>query len=155
MSALRDDTTRRLHRTTLERQRKGRLPGVFAGVVRGGGLVWHDGIGAAHLDHPDRAPGPDDQFLIASNTKTFTAVLVMRLRDEGKLSLDDTLNSHVPDAGHGGLTLRQCLAHVSGMQREPLGDDLVAVLGRELAGVLIDGRAISRDRCFLDSGEDG
>jgi CubicO group peptidase (beta-lactamase class C family) len=122
VSALRDDITRRLHRTTLERQRKGRLPGVFAGVVRGGGLVWHDGIGAAHLDHPDRAPGPDDQFLIASNTKTFTAVLVMRLRDEGKLSLDDTLNSHVPDAGHGGLTLRQCLAHVSGMQREPLGD---------------------------------
>jgi CubicO group peptidase (beta-lactamase class C family) len=122
VTQLRDDTTRRLHRLTLERQRKGRLPGVFAGVVRGGGLVWHDGIGAATLDQPDTPPGPDDQFLIASNTKTFTAVLVMQLRDEGKLTLDDTLDTFVPEAGHGGLTLRQCLAHVSGMQREPLGD---------------------------------
>jgi len=52
VTELRDDTTRRLHRITLERQRKGRLPGVFAGVVRGGGLVWHDGIGAATLDRP-------------------------------------------------------------------------------------------------------
>jgi CubicO group peptidase (beta-lactamase class C family) len=119
---LRDETTRELHRIALERQRKGRIPGVLAGVVRGGGLVWHDGIGAARLDEPDLPPGPDDQFLIASNTKTFTAAMVMRLRDEGRLSLDDTLDRLVPEVGHAGLTVRQCLAHVSGMQREPLGD---------------------------------
>ncbi|CAN5516247.1 hypothetical protein BH10ACT10_BH10ACT10_25040 [soil metagenome] len=39
MSDLRDDTTRRLHRTVLDRQRSGRLPGVVAGVVRGGGML--------------------------------------------------------------------------------------------------------------------
>ncbi len=119
---LRDETTRELHRIVLERQRKGRIPGVLAGVVREGGLVWHDGIGAARLDEPDLPPGPDDQFLIASNTKTFTAAMVMQLRDEGRLSLDDTLDRLVPEVGHAGLTVRQCLAHVSGMQREPLGD---------------------------------
>src|SRR4051794_12681879 len=46
----------------------------------------------------------------------------MALRDEGRLSLDDTLDVHVPEVTHPGLTIRQCLAHVSGMQREPLGD---------------------------------
>ena len=90
--------------------------------MRGGSLVWHDGIGAARVDEPDTPPGPDHQFLIASNTKTFTAVLVMQLRDEGMLSLDDTLDRHLPEVSHPGLTIRQCLAHVSGMQREPLGD---------------------------------
>jgi CubicO group peptidase (beta-lactamase class C family) len=119
---LRDDTARGLHRSVLDRQRKGRLPGVFAGVVRDGGLLWQTGIGAARLDEPDVPPGPDHQFLIASNTKTFTAVMVMQLRDEGRLSLDDTLDRHVPQVTHQGLTIRQCLAHVSGMQREPLGD---------------------------------
>ena len=119
---LRDETTRELHRIALDRQRKGRIPGVLAGVARDGGLVWHDGIGAARLDEPDLAPGPDDQFLVASNTKTFTAAMVMQLRDEGRLTLDDTLDRLVPEVGHAGLSIRQCLAHVSGMQREPLGD---------------------------------
>ena len=56
MTDLRHATTRRLHRIVLDRQRTGRLPGVFAGVVRGGGLVWEEGIGAAHLDDPDTVP---------------------------------------------------------------------------------------------------
>ena len=119
---LRDDTVRRLQRLALDRQRAGRVPGVFAGVVRDGALLWHTGIGAARLEDPDVPPDEDHQFLIASNTKTFTAVMVMALRDEGRLSLEDTVDVHVPEVRHRGLTLRQCLAHVSGMQREPVGD---------------------------------
>ena len=53
VTELRDDTVRRLHRTVLDRQRAGRVPGVFAGVVRGGGLVWQEGVGAADLADPD------------------------------------------------------------------------------------------------------
>jgi CubicO group peptidase (beta-lactamase class C family) len=122
VTALRPETEARLHRIALERQSRHRVPGIYAGVVRGGGLVWQAGIGAADLEAPETPPGPDDQFLIASNTKTFTAVLVMALRDEGRLSLDDTLDQHIPEVRHHGLTIRQCLAHVSGMQREPVGD---------------------------------
>ena len=120
MSALLDTTTRSLHGIALGRQRDGRVPGLFAGVARGGSLVWGEGIGQADLAG-DRAPTADDQFLIASNTKTFIAVMVMQLRDEGRLSLDDLLGDHVPEVSHP-ITIRQCLAHVSGMAREPLGD---------------------------------
>lgn len=119
---LRDDTTRRLDRIVLDRQREGRLPGVLAGVVRDGALAWHVGLGSADLADPDAAPDEDHQFLIASNTKTFTATMVMQLRDEGRLSLDDTLDALVPGVSTPGLTIRQCLSHASGMQREPLGD---------------------------------
>ncbi len=122
MPDLHESTTRALHRLALDRQTKHRVPGLYAGVVRGGDFVWQEGIGAADVTGPDRAPGADDQFLIASNSKTFTAVLVMQLRDEGRLSLDDTLDRHIAEVRHTGLTLRQCLAHVSGMQREPVGD---------------------------------
>ena len=69
----------------------------------------------------DVPPGSDDQFLVASNTKTFTAVMVLQLRDEGRLSLDDRISDHLAEVTHP-LTIRQGLAHVSGMQREPIGD---------------------------------
>jgi CubicO group peptidase (beta-lactamase class C family) len=136
VTSLRDDTAHRLHRTVLDRQRAGRLPGVLAGVVRGGGLLWHEGLGAADLEHPGTPPGPDHQFLIASNTKTFTAVLVMALRDEGRLSLDDTLDVFLPETTHRGLTIRQCLAHVSGMQREPVGDVWATLVNPDTAELL-------------------
>ena len=84
--------------------------------------MWHEGIGAADVSVPSVTPTVDDQFLIASNSKTFTAVLVMQLRDEGKLSLEDTLEQHIPEVTRPGITIRQALAHVTGMQREPVGD---------------------------------
>ena len=120
--SLHEPTVRALHRIALDRQVKGRVPGLYAGVVRGGGFVWQEGIGAADVSIPTIAPTADDQFMVASNTKTFTAVLVMQLRDEGRLSLDDTLDQHVPEVTHPGITIRQALAHASGMQREPVGD---------------------------------
>ncbi|WP_109506782.1 serine hydrolase domain-containing protein [Nocardioides speluncae] len=122
MTELLDTTTRALRRIAIGQQVKGRLPGVAAGVARHGKLIWNDGIGSADLTEPDRAPGPDDQFLIASNTKTFTAVMIMQLRDEGRLTLDDTLDQHLPEVTHPGITIRQMLSHSSGMQREPVGD---------------------------------
>lgn len=122
MAELHDSTIRALHRIALEKQVEGRVPGLFAGVVREGGLIWHEGIGAADVSVPQVAPTRDDQFLVASNTKTFTAVLIMQLRDEGKLTLDDTLDKHVAEVAHSAITIRQALAHVTGMQREPVGD---------------------------------
>ena len=120
MQSLQESTTRSLHGIALGKQREGRVPGLFAGVARGGSLIWGEGVGLADLAE-QRLPSADDQFLVASNTKTFIAVMVMQLRDEGRLSLDDLLGDHVPEVSHP-LTIRQCLAHVSGMAREPLGD---------------------------------
>jgi CubicO group peptidase (beta-lactamase class C family) len=120
MPSLQDTTARSLRRIALEKQREGRVPGLFAGVAREGRLIWGEGVGQADVG-ADRAPTADDQFLIASNTKTFVAVMVMQLRDAGRLSLDDLLGDHVPEVSHP-ITIRQCLAHVSGMAREPLGD---------------------------------
>ena len=76
-------TARRLVRRSLDAQRSGRVPGLTAGVARHGDLVWDGGFGAARLDLADLAsassapaPDADTRHQIASNTKTFVAVVV-------------------------------------------------------------------------------
>ncbi|MDN5894680.1 MAG: beta-lactamase family protein [Nocardioides sp.] len=122
MSQLRASTADELRRTITTKQAEGRVPGIVGGVARDGELEWAEGVGTANVARPGVPPTPDHQFLIASNSKTFTAVAIMALRDEGKLDLDDTLERFVPECGHVGLTVRQMLAHASGMQREPVTD---------------------------------
>src|SRR4051794_33949901 len=51
-----------------------------------------------------------------------TAALVLALRDDGRVALDDLLYRHLPGTPIGGVTLRQLLGHNSGLQREPDGD---------------------------------
>ncbi len=122
VSDINEQTERALRRILLERQSRHRVPGLYGAVARNGRPVWGEGIGSADLDAPGVAPDDDSQFLVASNSKTFTAVVIMALRDEGKLDLDDTLDTLVPETEQPGITIRQMLAHVSGMQREPVGD---------------------------------
>ncbi|MEV5960399.1 serine hydrolase domain-containing protein [Kribbella sp. NPDC051952] len=122
MTDIAASTQTALTRLVADRQSKGRVPGVVAGVARAGALAWSTGIGSADLDQPGVPPTADSQFLIASQSKTLTAVAVMALRDEGKLSLDDTIEKLIPESKHEGITVRQMLSHASGMQREPVGD---------------------------------
>lgn len=121
-STLPPDLTRRLQRIVGERQIADRVPGVIAGLVRDGELVWQAAFGAADTVMPDQPPTADTQFAIGSITKTFTATLVMALRDAGALDLDDSLAKFVPETRHQQLTVRRLLAHASGLQREPVGD---------------------------------
>ncbi len=102
-------------------QRTWRSPGVSAGVVRDGDLVWSGHVGSAELGDTSRPADDDTQFMIGSVTKTFTALTVMALRDDGLLTLDDELGTYLPGTRHARVPLRQMLAHASGLQREPVG----------------------------------
>jgi CubicO group peptidase (beta-lactamase class C family) len=111
---------RDLDRQVREAQSQWHSPAVSVGIVREGVLVWSAHVGSARLD-PQTAPTDDTQYMIGSITKTFTAVLIMALRDAGRLSLDDRLGKYLPQTRHGAITIRQMLAHASGLQREPVG----------------------------------
>ena len=111
---------RDLDRQVREAQSQWHSPAVSVGIVRDGTLVWSAHVGSARLD-PQAAPTDDTQYMIGSITKTFTALLVMALRDAGRLSLDDPLGTYLPQTRHGAITIRQMLAHASGLQREPVG----------------------------------
>jgi CubicO group peptidase (beta-lactamase class C family) len=119
-----------LSRRVAQAQVRWRAPAVAAALVRDGHTVFSTGVGASFV--PDGPPpSANTQFRIGSITKTFTAVLVMQLRDEGKLNLDDPLGEHIPETRHGQLTLRRMLCHLSGLQREPVGDVWEAMVGQD------------------------
>jgi CubicO group peptidase (beta-lactamase class C family) len=94
-------------------QAEGRLTSVVGAVLDRYGAVWAGGAG--------QAPGLDGQYRIGSITKTMTAVLVVQARDDGLLDLDDPLAAHLGEVGYGEVTVRDALAHASGMQSEPRG----------------------------------
>ena len=101
-------TERALTQRLATAQREGRVPSIAGSVARAGERAWADAIEAT----------TDTQFRIGSSTKTFVAVLVMRLRDEGRLRLDDPLETHLPDAPVRGVTIGQLLAHTAGLASE-------------------------------------
>jgi CubicO group peptidase (beta-lactamase class C family) len=109
-----------LERIVRSAQAENRLPSVSAAAVHDGEIVWTGAVGLADTDSGEQAT-PDHQYRIASVTKTVTAVGLMQLRDEGKLTLDDPLDRHLPEAAHTP-TLRQLLSHLSGLQREVPGE---------------------------------
>ena len=108
------ETERHLLARTARLQRDGRLPSLVAAVVHDGQPAWWAGRGRVG----DERPTDDTQYRIGSITKTFTAVLVMRLRDEGLLDLADRVDVHVPDAPFGDRTVGQLLSHVGGLPAE-------------------------------------
>jgi CubicO group peptidase (beta-lactamase class C family) len=120
-------TARVLLARTARVQREGRAPSLVAGVVRDGGLAWSAGRGDVAEPHTDV------QYRLGSISKTVTAVAVLRLRDEGRLRLDDPLDRHLPGTPLGDRTVGQLLSHLAGASAESPGGWWERVPGGSLA----------------------
>jgi CubicO group peptidase (beta-lactamase class C family) len=107
---------------------RGGQPGLAYGIVAGGELVYAGGAGECFPGGP--VPGATTVFRIASMTKSFTASMIMLLRDEGALTLDDPAQRYVPDlagvllpADSPPVTIRQLLTMTGGFPTDdPWGD---------------------------------
>jgi CubicO group peptidase (beta-lactamase class C family) len=142
--ALPADLAERLSRRVRTAQRQWRAPSVVVRVVRRGQTQLDLAVGSADLgvdglaEPPLLEPGDDVQYRMGSITKTFTAALVMQARDAGLLALDDRLEQHLDVPAHGDLTLRRMLCHLSGLQREPVGEVWESLHGPDLVTMLHD-----------------
>jgi CubicO group peptidase (beta-lactamase class C family) len=92
------------------------VPGVAVAVVRDGKVVKMKGYGLANLEWQQRVT-PDTAFQIASSTKPFTGMMVMRLQEEGKLKLTDSVTRYLPGAPESWkpVTLRHLIDHSAGI----------------------------------------
>jgi CubicO group peptidase (beta-lactamase class C family) len=121
----------KLFNAFVERQH---VPGAVMGVVIDGELAWvrtagfQDGAGK-------RPVTPDTVFRIASMTKSFTAMAIIKLRDANRLSLDDPVARFVPELENlpyptkdsPTLTIRHLLTHSEGFPEDnPWGDRQLA-----------------------------
>lgn len=90
------------------------VPGIIVGVMHRGEIIVEKGYGEAA---PGQPAWSGSVFQIGSITKQMTAAGILRLRDQGKLSLDDDIRVWVPSLDTEGhiVTLRHLLTHTSGV----------------------------------------
>jgi CubicO group peptidase (beta-lactamase class C family) len=127
------------------------VPGLVFGVVIDGELALVKGFG--ERDRESHAPvTPDTVFRIASMTKSFTALAILQLRDEGKLSLEDPVSKWIPEtAGFDyptrdtpPLRIRNLLTHGAGFPEDnPWGDRQLATAPDTLTAWLKKGLPFS------------
>ena len=96
------------------------IPGCAVMVRHNGKVVLSAGYGLANIEHGVRVT-PQTVFQSGSMGKQFTAMAVMMLAEEGKLSLDDPITKHlsVPSKKWSRITVRHLLTHTSGLGDYP------------------------------------
>ena len=128
-----------------------RVPGAAWGIVIDGTLA-HTGA-AGVRDAATKAPvNADTVFRIASMTKSFTAIAILKLRDEGKLSLDDPAERYVPElksfkyptADAPRISIRHLLTHGAGLPEDNAwGDQQLAASDQQFSDMLRAGLPFS------------
>jgi D-alanyl-D-alanine-carboxypeptidase/D-alanyl-D-alanine-endopeptidase len=120
------------------------IPGAAWGVVIDGNLVHVGTTGVRELKTKSPVTA-DTVFRIASMTKSFTAMAIMKLRDEGKLALDDPAERYVPElkdltyptSDSPRITIRHLLSHGEGFPEDnPWGDQQLAASEEEFSAML-------------------
>jgi D-alanyl-D-alanine-carboxypeptidase/D-alanyl-D-alanine-endopeptidase len=128
------------------------IPGVAYGIVRAGKLEHVGTLGVQDLE-VRRPVTPTTLFRIASMSKAFTALAILKLRDDGKLSLDALAESYVPEmrgwkyptTDSPRLRVRDLLSHVGGfVTDDPWGDRQTSLPEAEFTRMLRDGVPFTR-----------
>ena len=134
-----------------EAQRTSKAPGLAIGIVVGGETVYAKGFGLRDVE--GKKPfTTDTPFPIASVTKSFTAMAILKLRDEGKLDLDGPASRYYPPLAKLAyvtrdappVTLRHLLTHTSGMPEDNPWADVTENLTDANLAAMLDGGAMSR-----------
>ncbi|HEY9653163.1 MAG TPA: serine hydrolase domain-containing protein, partial [Coleofasciculaceae cyanobacterium] len=97
------------------------LAGLAVGIIEGETLIYAKGFGLANVEQ-ETAIIPDTVFRIGSISKTFTAIALMQLWEQGKFQLDDPVNNYLKayqiqqrDPNAPPVTFRHLLTHTSGI----------------------------------------
>ena len=123
---------------------KNHFPGLAFGIVVDGKLVYTGSYGYTDIDKKISVT-PSSVFRIASMSKSFTAMAILKLRDEGKLNLDDPAYLYIPalkkfkyaTSDSPPITIRHLLTHGAGFPEDnPWGDRQLADTDKELIAFL-------------------
>lgn len=129
------------------------FPGMVWGIVLDGKLIHTGNLGYADLEKKTAATTAS-AFRIASMSKSFTAMAILRLRDAGKLKLDDPVANYIPEMKSQvylhqdavPVTIRHLLTHAAGFPEDnPWGDRQLAVPDDSLISLIRDGISYSTD----------
>jgi CubicO group peptidase (beta-lactamase class C family) len=123
------------------------IPGMVWGLVIDGQLAHVGSTGVRDIEAKDKVTA-DTVFRIASMTKSFTVLAILKLRDAGKLSLEDPVSRYIPEFARmemptrdaGTLRVRHLLTHSAGFPEDnPWGDQQLGATDAELTAWLKKG----------------
>lgn len=83
-------------------------------IVQKGKILYQNSFGFAHMKAKDTLTA-DSRFQLASLSKPFTAVAVLKLIQEGRVALDDSVQRFFPDFPYHGVKVDMLLSHRSGL----------------------------------------
>jgi CubicO group peptidase (beta-lactamase class C family) len=128
------------------------VPGLIYGIVRDGRLAHRSAMGVQDLE-TRRTVKADSLFRIASMSKAFTALAILKLRDEGRLSLDALAETYArelrtwryPTTDSPRIRVRDLLSHVGGfVTDDPWGDRQTPLAEAEFTRMLREGVPFTR-----------
>lgn len=98
------------------------IKGVSSAIIVPGEGTWERTFGESHA----AVPITSDMYLgIGSNTKTYFAALMLKLQEQNKLSLNDTIGTWIQHPNiPGSITIRQILNHTSGLYNFTFNSDM-------------------------------
>ncbi|MHA8068601.1 serine hydrolase domain-containing protein [Aquirufa ecclesiirivi] len=132
---------------------KEKLPSVVYGLVYQGKLVHTQSIGLANIKQQIPASSQVD-YRIASMTKSFTTMAILKLRDEGKLQLDEPAHLYVPELKNQRyvtkdapeITIRHLMTHAAGFPEDnPWGDRQLGISEKAFSDMLHQGISFSNN----------
>ncbi|TAG24276.1 MAG: class A beta-lactamase-related serine hydrolase [Cytophagia bacterium] len=83
-------------------------------IAQNGVVLYRRSFGYGQIENKDTLR-PESKFQLASLSKTFTAVAVLKLYEQGKLSLEDTIQKFIPQFPYSGIQIKSLLSHRSGL----------------------------------------
>jgi len=115
-AGLSPDIQRRIDEAAAEALASTGAASASVAVVKDGRTAYLKAYGYSRLE-PKESATPGTLYAIGSISKQFTAAALLMLQQDGRLSLDDRVEKHVPGLTRGrDITIRQLLAHTSGYQ---------------------------------------
>jgi CubicO group peptidase (beta-lactamase class C family) len=133
-------------------QQEQRVPALVWGIVRNGRLIHFGAAGRRDLES-NRPVDVDSLFRIASMSKAFTALAILKLRDEGRLRLDALAEDYVPEmrnwryptSDSPRIRVTDLLHHIAGfVTDDPWGDRQQVLSEAEFTHILRDGAPFTR-----------
>ena len=83
-------------------------------IAQQGVVLYRNSFGYAQIEQKDTMRS-ESKFQLASLSKTFTAVAILKLYEEGKLKLEDSIQKFIPQFPYSGIQIKSLLAHRSGL----------------------------------------
>lgn len=119
--------------------KKDKIPGAAVGFSKNGQLVYEKGFGYANLEEKLKA-NIDTVFCIGSITKSFTSISLLKLQEDGKLSVNDPVTKYLPEFqiknsnATKKMKLHHLMTHSSGMPTMPfMANSMFTAMNEDLS----------------------